>query len=135
MARIEWVKHRLNNWALWKVRESSGGLGYSTQSVFLGDGPSDAPAEAWIPVDEIDASVTNDAVESLKLSRPKLYRVLQCIYPQGLGVNGTARECECSLSNVSALLDVADRVLSAWFQDHADRKQALREAIRKSFTT
>lgn len=135
MARIEWVKHRLNNWALWKVRESSGGLGYSTQSSFLNDAPGETRAEAWIPVDEIDASVTDQAVESLKVPRPHLYQVLQCIYPRGLGVLGTARECECSVSNVSSLLNVADRVLSAWFQDHADRKEALREAIRKSFTT
>lgn len=35
MARIEWVKQRLDNWARWKEREQRHGLGFYTQSAFL----------------------------------------------------------------------------------------------------
>jgi hypothetical protein len=37
MARIEWVRQRLHNWALYKERESGGGLGFATQSVLLAE--------------------------------------------------------------------------------------------------
>jgi hypothetical protein len=34
MARVEWVKQRFENWALWKERENRGGLGFYTSSSF-----------------------------------------------------------------------------------------------------
>lgn len=135
MARIEWVKLRLNNWALWCAREAGGGLGFATQSAFLNDAAGHDERQAKIPVDEIDASVTNDAVEALKIDRPQIYAVLQCMYRRGLGVEGTCRKLECKRANVYALLDVGDRVLSAWFTERSEKQAKLREAIKKSFTT
>lgn len=134
MARIEWVKVRLNNWALWKVQESSGGMGFASQSSFLNDAPGQTRPEARIPIDEIDASVTDEAVESLKKPRPQLYRVLQCMYPKGMGIKATCRECECKESTVYSLLTVADAVLAVWFRERAEKQAATREAIKKSFT-
>lgn len=134
MARIEWVKARLENWALWKVRGEGGGLGWSSQSAFLNE-PSGGYRQSVIPVDEVDASVTDQAVESLKESRPSLYQVLQLVHARGIGVKATARALDCSDSNVKALLDTADRVLGTWFADRADRQAAAREARRGGFTT
>lgn len=128
MARIEWVKQRLNNWALWKVQEGSGGMGFASQSSFLNSAPGESRPEARIPIDEIDASVTNEAVESLKVPRPHLYRVLQCMYPRGIGAKATARECECAESTVYSLLSVADGVLANWFRERADATAAKRSA-------
>lgn len=134
MARIEWVKQRLNNWALWKVQEGSGGMGFASQSSFLNNAPGESRPESRIPIDEIDASVTNEAVESLKVPRPHLYRVLQCIYPRGMGVKATARECDCQESNVYSLLGIADGVLATWFRDRLEKQQAARDALRRGFT-
>lgn len=134
MARIEWVKHRLDNWARWKVAGNAHGLGWSSQSVLLSAARADTP-QVRIPVDEIEAGVTDQAVESLRHKRPHLYRVLQCIYPQGKGVHGTAQACTCSVSTVHSLLGVADLVLARWFADRADQQAQLRESIKKSFTT
>lgn len=133
MARLEWVKARLDNWARWKVSERSGSMGWSTQAAFLNDPPGGG-REAKIPIDEIEASVTNEAVESLKPERPFLYQAVQCVHALGLGVKATARRCECSESNIKALLDAADRVLATWFTARAEKQAAQREAIRKSFT-
>ena len=65
MARIEWVKQRLENWALFKAREAGGGLGFASQSSFLGEADSSRYRESRIPIDDVDASVTDEAVESL----------------------------------------------------------------------
>ena len=55
MARIEWIKLRLNNWALWKDREQSGGLGFASRSSFLREA-GQGYREAVIPVDDVDAA-------------------------------------------------------------------------------
>src|SRR4051812_41869391 len=81
MARIEYIKLRLNNWALWKAREQGGGLGFASQSSFLNDYDSDRYRESRIPVDDVDASQTDAAVEALKPDRAHLWQTLQCIYP------------------------------------------------------
>jgi hypothetical protein len=134
MARIEWVKTRLNNWALWRCQMAGNGLGFSSQASFLNDAPG-TELEARIPVDEIEASVTHEGIESFKDTRPHVYQVLYCMYPFGLGVSGTCLRLECERANVYALLDVADRLLAAWFADRAERQQAARDAITKSFTS
>ena len=47
MARTEWVKLRLDNWALWKAREAGDGRGWATQSAFLGTFDSDAQSSGY----------------------------------------------------------------------------------------
>lgn len=124
MARIEWIKQRLNNWALWKARQQGGGLGFATRSVLLSDESDTRYCGNIIPVDEIDAGTTDLAVESLKLPRPRLYQALHLIYIENLGIKGSARAMGIGTSSVSALLDVADHALSAWFGDRAERDKA-----------
>lgn len=124
MARIDWVKYRLNNWALWKEREASGGLGFYTQSAFLNEvATSDRYRESIIPVDDVDASITNEAVESLKPERSHLYQTLQHIYPKGLGIKETARRLGRVESTIKAQLEQADRVLSDWFGERAEKRK------------
>jgi hypothetical protein len=134
MARIEWVKTRLDNWARWRCQMAGNGLGFSSQASFLNDSPG-ADREAKIPLDEIEASITHEGVEALKSTRPHVYQVLYCMYPFGLGVSGTCRRLECERANVYALLDVADRLLATWFAERAAQQQATRDAIKKSFTS
>lgn len=134
MARIEWVKRRLDNWARWRCQMAGNGLGFSAQAAFLNEA-SGTEREAKIPLDEIEASITHEGIESFRISRPQLYAVLHCMYPFGLGVSGTCARLGCERSNVYALLDVADRLLAAWFADRAARQEALQAAIKKSFTS
>ena len=119
MARIEWIKCRLNNWALWKVRESSGGMGFATVSVLLAN-RVDESRDSALPVDEIDAAKTNQAVESLKPDRAHLYHTLHCIYIEGAGIKMSARMLGCAESTVKARLDQADHALSSWFGEQSE---------------
>ena len=127
MARIEWVRQRLHNWALYKERESGGGLGFATQSVLLAE-RSSGYRESIVPVDEVDAALTNQAVEALRPAREHLYLTLHCIYIRDMGIKGTARHTCKAESTVHSHLDQADVALSTWFGERA-------EAKKKSFTT
>jgi hypothetical protein len=135
MARMEWVEHRLNNWALWKERERSGGLGYATRSSFLNELVDGGRyREARIPVDEVDASVTDEAVESLKVQagRSHLYVTLTWIYVQGIGVKQTAWRMNRAESTVRAQLGQADQVLAEWFRERKQRMLAVARAQREA---
>lgn len=124
MARIEWIKHRLNNWALWRARESAGGLGYATRSVLLAQ-RVDGYREIQIPIDDIDAELTNQAVESLRPSKPHLYVTLQHIYIKDDGIKRTAMLMAKAESTIKANLDAADHALSAWFAERAEDKKRI----------
>ena len=128
MARIEWVKLRLNNWALWRAREQAGGLGFAAQSAFLQE-VVDRYRESVLPVDETDASVTNDAVESLKTTRPALYDCVRTFYVDGPGgPKATAHRLGIAVSTVHAQLDQADVALSAWFLERAEQQRGRKAA-------
>ena len=121
MARIEWVKLRLNNWALYKLRDMGGGLGFATQSVLLAE-RVDRYRESNIndTIDGADAALTDKAVESLTGPQPVVYAVLQCYYI-GKGetsVRATARQMGKAESTISANLDQADQALRLWFTEH-----------------
>lgn len=126
MARIESIALRLNNWALWRLRDMGGGLGYATQSVLLSE-PVDRYREVNIneTIDGTDAGITNTAVESLKPGQPHLYAVVQCYYI-GKGENSpraTARYLGKSESTVYANLDQADVHIRTWLNGRMERLQ------------
>ena len=131
MARIEWVKHRLENWALWKERESKGGLGFASQSSFLNEAVADRYRESKIPVDEVDASLTNVAVESLRSGELELYITLQLKYVHrpALGPNDIARMRGVSVRSIAERVDRADHVIRQWFAARDEqRTQRLQSA-------
>jgi hypothetical protein len=126
--RIEWVKYRLENWALWKAREGSGGLGFSSTTSFLHEVDTSRYREARIPVDEVDASVTDEAVEELKPTREHLYRTLYALYVAGVGVRETARQFGLSETAIRSRLEQCDKALAAWFHDRKERQLTARQA-------
>lgn len=128
MARIEWIKHKLDNWALWKVREACGGLGWATQSVLLAN-RVDESRDTPLPVDENEARQTDQAVESLKLGRGHLYMTLKHIYIDGIGIKATARQLGRAESTIKAQLDQADHALRDWFNAKAEADETFRRAL------
>lgn len=130
MARIDWIKYRLDNWALWKVRGNSGGLGFASQAAFLAivvDGSRESP----LPVDEIDAEKMDRAVESLRDGKGHLHRTLQLHYIKGMSIKGVALNMARAESTIKANLEQADHALQAWFNDQADAKARQRAELSK----
>jgi hypothetical protein len=127
MARIDYIKYRLNNWALWKARENAGGLGFATRSAMFCE-PASGHRESVVPVDDVDASVTNDAVESLKGAQRHLYDVVQAYYvsPDAGSPTRVGQRLGKGASTISANLDQADLALSLWFRVRADQKKSFK---------
>lgn len=125
MARIEWVKQRLNNWALWKARESGGGLGFATQSVLLAE-RVDRYREVDISttIDSTDAALTNQGIEALKPDQVHLHSVLHCIYLHDTGIKGAALRLGKAESTICANLEQADRALELWFRARSEARKS-----------
>ena len=132
MARIEWIKHELDNWAMWKVQEESGGSGWPKQAAFLREAGQSGYHEARIDIRGNDAAVMNQAVESLRMSRSHLYETLYCIYPRNLGVRETARSMGKAESTIKANLDQADHALAQWY---GERSAKAKQGQQGTFTT
>ncbi len=129
MARIERIKRRLDNWALWKARQASNGLGFHSVNVLAVDvwGRSSYNG-ASIPHFDQDAEETNRAVEALRLGKGHLFLTLDAIYMRDFGVLETARRMGKAPSTIHAHLEQADRAIDAWLQEQArirEEKEAL----------
>ena len=109
MARIEWVKQRLDNWARWKEREQRHGLGFYTQSAFLRMAvDSSGYRDLSIPVDDVEARATDEAVQGLLGEYAHLHRTLVLIYLEDTGIRMAAQRLACAESTVKARLEQAD---------------------------
>ena len=149
MARIERMKLRLENWALWRARRDGNGLGWKSFNM-LAAWMAEAGVqhryggsrESAIPVLELEAEETDRAVESLRLAGSHLYLTLMCMYVKDLGIKGTAQHLHRSESTVHAQLGQADAAIDAWLQERARqreqrRAQAEHEQLqrRRTFTS
>lgn len=131
MARLEHIKRRLDNWALWKVRQNDSGLGYHTRNVLAVDvWQRGSYNGAIVPHFEQEAEVTNQAVESLKLGKGHLFVTLDCIYIKDLGVKQTARRMFRAESTIKAQLEQADHAIAAWLEAKAEDEERKRVAAR-----
>lgn len=136
MARVEWVKQRLDNWARWKDRQQGHGLGFYSQSAFLrmavdGGGFRDAS----IPVDDVEAGKTDRAVQALRVPFPHLHRTLELIYLEDTGVPECARQLCRAVSTVHANLALADLQIATYLRQQAEEAERLAERVKRSSTT
>lgn len=126
MARIKWVAERFKRWGAWRARKDSHGLGYARSSIFMAL-PSGGVSEAVVPINDLEASQTDQAVESLRFKRSHLHLALVLIYVENLGIAKAARKMGRAESTIKANLEEADRAVADWFDQHAG-KCAARDA-------
>jgi DNA-directed RNA polymerase specialized sigma24 family protein len=133
MARIEWVRHELENWARWAAEKGGGALGYPRQTAFA---RMVARGSAWdsgqVPTSSLRAELTDRAVKSLQLTRSHLYEVLTLHYAQGYEIHRVALKMCRAPSTVKRNLDDADHAIAAWFQD---RQTKAAEVMRMMHST
>lgn len=137
MARIEWVRHKLENWARWCSQPASGGLGFPSQSTFARFIGADRRDEANVPLLSLEAEQTDRAVRSLQLSRSHLYLVLKYHYAEGLPIHRVARLMGRAQSTIKANLEQSDRAIASWYEEQERAKQKMQELARnekRSFT-
>ena len=126
MARIEWVKQRLDNWARWAVQREQGTLGYPKQSVFARMAGRGRRADTVIPIDVVDASVTDDAVQALRWDKPHLYLTVMHIYVHGWDIKRVACHLCRAESTIKAHLEQADHAIAAWLDAKAVERERQR---------
>lgn len=141
MARIEHIKQRLDNWAEWRARRDSNGLGFASQNILAtwmasaGSAPK-LGRELRIPVLHLEAEEVDQAVQAMRVGKGHLHVTLECIYLRGLGVQETARRMRRAPSTIHAQLEQADRWIDAWLQaKQLERAKARARAVAGGFPT
>src|SRR3990172_4324833 len=124
MARIQWVAQRLSNWALWRDREAAGSIGYASRSSFLREPGGGGYRDAKIPVFDEEASITDQAVQSLKVGRPLHHETLVLYYLGGsrqprLSALGIAQRHGIGERAVHHRLEECDRAIACWLDERA----------------
>lgn len=123
MARIEYIRHRLEEWGRWCQQSESGALGYPSQSAFARMGPSSGRNEPVVPTIALQASEIDDAVKSLQLIQSHLYQVLTLTYAQGLPRHLVAKRMCRADSTIKSHLDAADRAINLWLEGKAEQRK------------
>ena len=117
MARINWVRHRLEEWGRWCQQSESGALGFPKQSAFARMTPSAGRNESTVPTYSLQASEIHEAVKSLQLTQSHLFQVLTLTYAWGLPRHLVAKRMVRAESTISANLDAADQAIKRWLDD------------------
>jgi hypothetical protein len=135
MARIEWIEHRLLNWARWKMQRGGGvgGLGYASVNLIgaLSGGGRQHCAETVVPTNEIEAAATDAAIS--RLHPGGLALAVREHYTGRGGIKDQARRLCCAESTLHARIAQAHRQLADHFlaqQDKAKAERARVEALQ-----
>jgi DNA-directed RNA polymerase specialized sigma24 family protein len=110
MARIEWVEQRLQLWARWRSQRGAGQSGFARTNILARwwRPPNNREAEAHIPVDEVEAFATDQAVRELDVH---LRDTIEQVYLGSGSVGDDAARLGCSVSTVHARISTAHKRL------------------------
>jgi len=128
MARIEWIEHRLLNWARWVENPGGGSLGYAAVNLGAPNAGRSGYAETVVPVSSVEARETDDAVRCLP---GELRYTVQVVYTsQGTERERLAKLC-CSKATMHGRVDRAHRLLADHFHAAEARRLAERERVEQ----
>lgn len=125
MARIKWISQRLSDWGRWARQREDGALGYPKQSAFARIGPSSGQGDG-VPFSSIDASLTDDAVKSIRFTHPHIHLTLVMHYVHGYEILKVAQRMSRSERTIKSNLEGADHILAAWFTERKAAKAVCR---------
>lgn len=121
------IEQKLVNWGEWMRRRQDNGLGFGNSPMARLMGAS-ARVEAGssVPVDEIEASKTDSAVQSLPRN---LRQYADLWFVQQLPVREVARKGGCGTATVQVRIDQVVLGVARWFEA---RQQLIEQAKRMS---
>lgn len=128
MARIDWIELRLQNWARWVLMRGGGKLGFA--AVDLGadaDAGRDGYIGAAIPISDVEASETDDAVRRLYPGGLAL-TVVEHYTGRG-GIKDKLTRLCCAEPTYHRRIDQAHQQLATHFLAAQDRQRAARERV------
>lgn len=119
------IEQKLVNWGEWMRRREDSGLGFgnSPMARLLGASARAEPG-SMVPVDEIEASKTDSAVQSLPRN---LRQYADLWFVQQLPVREVARKAGCGTATVPVRIDQVMWGVARWFEA---RQQLLEQAKR-----
>ncbi len=117
MARIEEIKHRLENWSRWCNSDKYVAKGYPAQSTFYRLMSKAGRCEAELDILVDDAIEINAAVLSLQFHKSHLYLVLMLTYARNCPRHMTALKMRKAESTVSQNLCDADKAVERWLEN------------------
>lgn len=124
MAKHEWVRTGLDNWARWLEQSQRGQLGFPRQAALARLMPSSTCSDSMhVPVDDLAARRLHEAIESMRFSKPQLWLVIHLQWvgdvrqPKGerggpLSISETARAMNKAASTVYAYTAQAVEMLA-----------------------
>lgn len=124
MARIEGIRHRLENWARWCAKVEGGALGFPTTNTLARLAGRGSGYTTVVPTNDVEAAETDEAVKSLQFVRSHLYLVLTLHYAKGLEIHKVAREMGRAESTIKRNLEDADAAIQAWLVEKAEKQRA-----------
>lgn len=131
MARIEHIKRKLDNWALWKSRLNSSGLGFHSVNVLAVDvWGRNSYGGCQIPHIDQEAEEVDKAVQEMEQAKGHLYQTVCAYYLGDMGVSEISRCRGLGPSTIHAHLDQADRFIDGWLQEQ-QRVREEREALAR----
>lgn len=127
MARIEWVEERLQVWARWKIARGQGQMGYASVSLAGSNAGRSGYAQAAIPLLEVEAAETDEAVTAL---HPGGLRLSVTEYYCGAGgLEDKLKRLCCAKATLMWRIDQAHVQLAEHFRQVRERRQAERARV------
>lgn len=127
MAKIDWVRDKLINWSQWLVERCAGASGYPRVTAFARLARDKTSTESRVPIIEIDARETHDAIEQLRFSESKLYVAVWCRYAGNPLVRKRQRfrAVPLSLNEIAQVMCVSDSTVKRYLADAEQRLAVL----------
>jgi hypothetical protein len=126
MARIDWIEHRLLNWQRWKLGAGGGGLGFARVNLLAVHMGRDSYTEARIPINDVEASETDQAVD--RLPGELKATVIEAYLGEG-GEQDHCRRLYCAKATLHARIGRAHRLLADHFSARTDRERQERQRV------
>lgn len=124
MAKIDYIEHRLLNWARWKMRQG-GSLNYAGINWDF-EGRS-GYREAVIPINDCEAADTDEAIH--KLPQHLQETLVEHYTGETVDIPSQAERLGCGVSTVHARIDEAHQRLATYYRMRADADRTEQERI------